>query len=157
MPVYLDEMDIAIIKSLLKDGRKSYRQISRETKITTPTVKARFERLTNIGFIKSVIPIFDFNKVNPNYNNATSIHNKKTNTININHDSDCNINNEYDSIYEKETDKIADRITMGLAINIECDFCKGLIDHKPIVSKIVNLERFFCCNSCRIQYIQNTK
>jgi Lrp/AsnC family leucine-responsive transcriptional regulator len=31
---------------------KSFRQISRETGITTPTVKARFERLVNIGFIK---------------------------------------------------------------------------------------------------------
>ena len=64
MPFHLDNNDIAIIKSLLKDGRKSFRQISRETGITTPTVKARFERLVNIGFIKGVLPIFDFNKVN---------------------------------------------------------------------------------------------
>ena len=28
------------------------RQVSRETGITTPTVKARFERLLNTGFIK---------------------------------------------------------------------------------------------------------
>ena len=64
MPVLLDNNDIAIIKSLLKDGRKSFRQISRETGITTPTVKARFERLVNIGFIKGVLPVFDFGKVN---------------------------------------------------------------------------------------------
>ena len=64
MPVHLDNNDIAIINSLLKDGRKSFRQISRETGITTPTVKARFERLVNIGFIKGVLPVFDFNKVN---------------------------------------------------------------------------------------------
>ena len=63
MPLQLDEIDIKIIKSLLKDGRKSFRQISRETKITTPTVKARFKRLVNIGFIKGVIPIFDFNQI----------------------------------------------------------------------------------------------
>jgi Lrp/AsnC family leucine-responsive transcriptional regulator len=43
---------------------KSFRQISRETGITTPTVKARFETLVNIGFIKGVLPVFDFNKVN---------------------------------------------------------------------------------------------
>jgi DNA-binding Lrp family transcriptional regulator len=43
---------------------KSFRQISRETGITTPTVKARFERLVNIDFIKGVLPVFDFNKVN---------------------------------------------------------------------------------------------
>ena len=64
MPLHLDNNDIAIIKSLLKDGRKSFRQISRETGITTPTVKARFERLVNIGFIKGVLPVFDFDKVN---------------------------------------------------------------------------------------------
>ena len=64
MPLHLDNNDIAIIKSFLKDGRKSFRQISRETGITTPTVKARFERLVNIGFIKGVLPVFDFNKVN---------------------------------------------------------------------------------------------
>ena len=32
-----------------------FEQISRETGITTPTVKARFERLVNIGFIKGVL------------------------------------------------------------------------------------------------------
>ena len=51
MPVELDDYDISILKSLFKDGRKSFRQISRETGITTPTVKARFERLVNVGFI----------------------------------------------------------------------------------------------------------
>ena len=63
MPLHLDNNDIAIIKSLLKDGRKSFRQISRETGITTTTVKARFERLVNIGFIKGFFPVFDFGKV----------------------------------------------------------------------------------------------
>jgi DNA-binding Lrp family transcriptional regulator len=50
------------------DGRKSFRQISRETGISTPTVKARFDRLVNIGFIKSVSPILDFKKVDYNGN-----------------------------------------------------------------------------------------
>lgn len=45
MPIELDEYDISILKSLFKDGRKSFRQVSRETGITTPTVKARFDRL----------------------------------------------------------------------------------------------------------------
>ena len=60
MPFQLDDYDISILKSLMKDGRKSFREISRETGITTPTVKARFQRLVNVGFIKSVSPIFDF-------------------------------------------------------------------------------------------------
>jgi DNA-binding Lrp family transcriptional regulator len=65
MPFQLDENDVAIFKSRLGDGRKSFRQISRETGITTPTVKARFERLVNVGFIKGVVPVFDFSKVEP--------------------------------------------------------------------------------------------
>jgi DNA-binding Lrp family transcriptional regulator len=64
MPLQLDNNDIAIIKSLLKDGRKLFRQISKETGITTPTVKLRFERLVNRGFIIGVFPVFDFGKVN---------------------------------------------------------------------------------------------
>src|ERR671939_1111531 len=59
MPLQLDDYDVSILKSLLKDGRKSFREISCETGITTPTVKARFARLVNVGFIKSVSPIFD--------------------------------------------------------------------------------------------------
>ena len=61
MPLKLDNYDVSILKSLLKDGRKSFREVSRETGITTPTVKARFTRLVNVGFIKSVSPILDFN------------------------------------------------------------------------------------------------
>ena len=45
---------------MLKDGRKSFREISRETGITTPTVKARFTRLVNVGFIKSISPVLNF-------------------------------------------------------------------------------------------------
>ena len=48
-----------ILNSLLKNDRKSFREISRETGITTPTVKARFSRLVNVGFIKSVSPILN--------------------------------------------------------------------------------------------------
>jgi DNA-binding Lrp family transcriptional regulator len=59
MPLQLDKYDVLILNSLLKDGRKSFRKISREIGITTPTVKARFTRLVNVGFIRSVSPVFD--------------------------------------------------------------------------------------------------
>src|ERR671930_295548 len=54
MPFHLDDYDVRILRALLRDGRKSFREISRETGITTPTVKARFNRLVNVGFIKSI-------------------------------------------------------------------------------------------------------
>ena len=60
----LDDIDVAILKSLMEDGRKSFRAISREIKVSTPTVKSRYERLVNIGLIKSVKPEIDLSKVN---------------------------------------------------------------------------------------------
>jgi DNA-binding Lrp family transcriptional regulator len=48
MPYELYDYDVAILHALMKDGRKSFREISRETGITTATVKARFERLINV-------------------------------------------------------------------------------------------------------------
>ncbi len=77
VPLHLDENDVAIIKSLLNDGRKSFRQISRDTGITTPPVKARFERLINVGFIKGVFPIFDFSNVSNNDVNISKSSSKK--------------------------------------------------------------------------------
>jgi DNA-binding Lrp family transcriptional regulator len=56
MPLQLDGYDVSVLKSLLKDGRKSFREVSRETGITAPTVKARFTRLVNIGFYKINVP-----------------------------------------------------------------------------------------------------
>ncbi len=75
MPLGLDEIDVSILRSLLEDGRKSFRQISRETGITTPTVKARYERLINIGFIKGILPIFDFEKVDSKEKNFIQLQN----------------------------------------------------------------------------------
>ena len=155
MPVFLDNNDIAIIKALLKDGRKSFRQISRETGITTPTVKARFERLVNIGFIKGVIPVFDFGKVN---------HTKDIIQIqNINKDN--NRSKEKDDFYKyppnnifnEETYRIEEKITNGLAINLMCDYCNGPVFDKPKVLKFANIERFFCCYSCKTGYSEKYK
>jgi DNA-binding Lrp family transcriptional regulator len=63
LQVDLDNTDIAILKSLMEDGRKSFRAISREIKVSTPTVKSRYERLVNIGLTKSVKPEIDLSKV----------------------------------------------------------------------------------------------
>src|SRR3972149_7581820 len=63
MPFRLDEIDVALLESLIRDGRKSFRQISREIKVSTPTVKARYERLVNVGLIKAVSPVLDMGKL----------------------------------------------------------------------------------------------
>jgi DNA-binding Lrp family transcriptional regulator len=153
MPLSLDKIDVSILKSISEDGRKSFRQISRDTGITTPTVKARYERLVNVGFIKGVLPVFDFDKVESAMNgekNSIQLDDLKENAKkrkNI-HKSTQNSN------LKKEIDDIQKRITSGLAINIVCDFCDGPVFDKPKVLKFANIERFFCCTSCKSGYSQ---
>lgn len=151
----MDETDIAIIKSLLTDGRKSFRQISRETKITTPTVKARFERMVNVGFIKGVLPVFDYSLIDDGGENLIQIQNIKQG---INKETEGNILKASTKDFHKmEIDKIQEKITSGLAINLECDFCEGPIFNKPKVLKFADIERFFCCSSCKSGYGEKYK
>ena len=152
MPLHLDNNDIAIIKSLLKDGRKSFRQISRETGITTPTVKARFERLVNIGFLKGVLPVFDFNKVN-NTVDIIQIQKIKDNA----REKEYFDNNGHNNKFEVQINKIENKITNGLAINIVCDYCHGPIFGQRRVLKFADMERFFCCTSCKTDYSEKYK
>ena len=44
---------------LLKDGCKSFCEISRKIGILYPTIKARFNRLVNVEFTKALSPILD--------------------------------------------------------------------------------------------------
>ena len=127
MPVELDEYDISILKSLFDDGRKSFRQISRETGITTPTVKARYERLVNVGFVKKIIPIIDLRKVQ----NASSLLELQT---------ENNSQNQFKNIKK------------GIQITLNCDYCHGVIAGVPQIFKFANYERFFCCTSCKSDY-----
>jgi DNA-binding Lrp family transcriptional regulator len=153
MPLSLDRIDVSILKSILEDGRKSFRQISRDTGITTPTVKARYERLVNVGFIKGVLPVFDFEKVESavkGEKNLIQLDDLKENAKkrkNI-HKSTQNSN------LKIEIDDIQKRITTGLAINIVCDYCEGPVFGKPKILKFANIERFFCCVSCKSGYSQ---
>jgi len=133
MPFQPDDIDIAIIESLIKDGRKSFRQISREIKISTPTVQARYERLVNVGVIKSVSPVIDLGM----------LENKTEKRL--------------ESIKTKSTKKHNVKITKNMILKMTCDLCKGPISDKPHVLKIANFERFFCCTSCRTLYKEKYK
>lgn len=63
MPLKLDKVDMLILKSLLTDGRKSYRLIAKEVGITTPTVKSRVRRMLDAGIIKKFSPILDVERI----------------------------------------------------------------------------------------------
>jgi DNA-binding Lrp family transcriptional regulator len=153
MPLQLDDYDVSILKSLLKDGRKSFREISRETGITTPTVKARFNRLVNVGFIKSVSPILDFNIVE---GNVVKPELQKGNNGNskVMYNEDITKNKQQYNNQQKSLQDIKYRIKKGIKIKLDCEFCKGPITGDPHVFRFANYERFFCCTSCMSGYKQ---
>lgn len=128
MPFKLDEIDYAILESLNKDGRKSFRQISREVKVSTPTVKARYERLVNIGLIKAVLPIIDLGKL------------------------EAKEGAKIDGIRSKAIKGHDAKMAKGLLVKMSCDYCDGPVPEKPSILRFAGLERFFCCTSCRSLY-----
>jgi DNA-binding Lrp family transcriptional regulator len=153
MPLQLDNYDVRILNSLLKDGRRSFREISRETGITTPTVKARFTRLVNVGFIKSVSPILNLDLIekggilgseldkeqNKSSENSKGIENenKKNNKLDLSWQPDSRF-----------------KLRKGLKIKLDCEFCGGPILAEPHVFRFANYERFFCCTACMSGYKQ---
>lgn len=131
MPHELDDIDIGIVTSLQQDGRKSFRQISRELNISTPTIQARYQRLVNIGLIKSVSPIID----------STNVIDKQREQMQT---CDCGELHDID-------------LKSGMSVKIKCDLCDGMIGDKPHVLKFADFERFFCCNTCKTQYKEKNK
>ncbi|MDQ3869764.1 MAG: winged helix-turn-helix transcriptional regulator [Thermoproteota archaeon] len=175
MPLKLDDYDVSILNSLLKDGRKSFREISRETNITTPTVKARFDRLVNVGFIKSVSPILNFDIVEQQSTGKSEFEIKKNNNNDYNH-ADKVIKKEEEE-YEDEArikkkrngqsqyqnqqqrrqqqQQLQDpkfKIKKGMKIKLDCEFCKGPISGNLHIFRFANYERFFCCTGCMSGY-----
>lgn len=128
MPLKLDETDLAILESLVKDGRKSFRQISREIKVSTPTVKLHYERLVNVGLIKGVSVDLDFGKLET-----------KTST-------------KLDQIKHKSHKGHKIKLDKEMLVKITCDYCNGPTHSKPVILKVGDQERFFCCTSCKALY-----
>jgi hypothetical protein len=51
-----------------------------------------------------------------------------------------------------EKEIIGSRITSGLGIILECDFCESPVFGKLKVLKFADIERFFCCSLCKSGY-----
>jgi DNA-binding Lrp family transcriptional regulator len=155
MPLQLDDYDVSILKSLVKDGRKSFREVSRETGITTPTVKARFTRLVNVGFIKSVSPILDFDIIENNSILKPALENEQNKDSK---DSRVKENqykkNDKQGLYQQQQQQDRFKIKKGLKIKLDCEFCKGPIPAHPHAFRFANFERFFCCTGCMSGYKQ---
>jgi Lrp/AsnC family leucine-responsive transcriptional regulator len=150
MPFQLDEYDVSILQALIKDGRKSFREISRETGITTPTVKTRFERLIDVGFIKSVSPIFDFGIVDEKITSQDLENkNRKHKGIEIEEIKQFSMQHMQQQLRDARF-----RIRKGMKIKFGCEFCRGPITGDPHVFRFANFERFFCCKVCMSDYKQ---
>jgi DNA-binding Lrp family transcriptional regulator len=132
LPVDLDEIDIAILKSLMKDGRKSFRAISREIKVSTPTIKSRYDRFVNIGLIKSVKPEIDLSKVHRG---------KKSQFFGE------------ETIKQLREQKKHFHVKLdNMKLKMQCEYCGGPINGKPKVLEFANFQRFFCCIGCKNNY-----
>ena len=130
MPHELDDIDIGIVTSLQQDGRKSFRQIARELDISTPTVQARYQRLVNIGLIKSISPVIDSSNI---------------------------AKSQKEKLVECDCHSESVPLKSGMSVKITCDLCEGPVNDKPHVLKFANFERFFCCNTCKTHYKEKNK
>jgi DNA-binding Lrp family transcriptional regulator len=125
MPLKLDSYDVSILKALLKDGRKSFREISRETGITTPTVKSRFDRLVNVGFIKSVSLILDFNIVEEEVVKPEIQEAKNANSKVIENEEEKKKKNQYHQ-QQQRVQGSRHKINKGMKIKLDYEFVKNL-------------------------------
>ena len=63
MPIQLDKTDIRILNALMEDGRRSYRELARQTSVSPPTIENRVEKLLKVGLIRKIVPIIDIDKL----------------------------------------------------------------------------------------------
>lgn len=63
MSVQLDKTDVAILKSLQRDSRTSFRDIAKEIGVSVPTVSARVERLEKLGVLRGYHADIDVEKL----------------------------------------------------------------------------------------------
>ena len=59
----MDKLDFNIILSLNSNGRKSFRHIAKELKVSLSTISNRVKRLEEEGIIESYIPVINKEKI----------------------------------------------------------------------------------------------
>ena len=81
--MHLDKIDVAIIHSLMQDGRKSFRQIAKEIKISTPTVESHYTKMRGTGIIKNIVPLFDVDKLDEQLSAFVYLKTNPSQSVNI--------------------------------------------------------------------------
>ena len=127
---------MALLKSLLDDCRKSFHQISKEIGVNSSTAKARFNRLVDMGIIRSVSPILELNKIHIS---------KEKNTNDFEIDSLIKYQ-EYITqqlVQTKKDIESSSSCTDVISLNVKCDYCKTPFVNRMYTFKFGNHERFF--------------
>jgi DNA-binding Lrp family transcriptional regulator len=106
--------------------------LSREIRVSTPTVKSRYERLVNIGLIKSVKPDIDLFKVYSRKKNQS-------------------FGEETIKQLEKQKKHFHAKVE-NMKVKMQCEYCGGPIHAKPKLLEFANFQRFFCCAGCKNHY-----
>ncbi len=63
MPLKLDKIDGALLKELNRDGRLSYRQLSKLVGVSTPTAESHVKKLIGLGIISRFAPVLSIDKM----------------------------------------------------------------------------------------------
>ena len=134
MPLDLDDIDIALLNSLMKDGHKSFRELSREIKVSAPTVKTRYERLVHAGLITGVTVDLDLQKLGGGTTPVLP-----------------------EDVQQKMARPNKVKLGKNIFVKMVCEYCKDSIDGKPHILKFANTQRFFCCTSCKSLYREKYK
>ena len=59
----LDEVDLRILRELVKDGRLSYREVARRVGVSVGTAQSRIQRMEEEGVIRGYAAIIDYEKL----------------------------------------------------------------------------------------------
>jgi hypothetical protein len=102
--------------------------------VSTPTVKSRYERLVNIGLIKSVKPEIDLSKVDSRKKNQFFGGEETIKQL------------------EQQKKHFHVKVDNNMKVKMQCEYCGGPINGKPKVLEFANFQRFFCCIGCKNNY-----
>jgi hypothetical protein len=118
---------------LLSRERERERERERDIKVSMLTVKSRYERLVNIGLIKSVKPEIDLSKIDRGKKNEF-------------------FGEETIRQLEEQKKHFHVKVEDNMKVKMQCEYCGGPIHAKPKVLEFANIQRFFCCIGCKNHY-----
>ncbi len=174
----LDKIDVQILKLLLKDGRKSFREIAKEVGTSPPTVSAKVNQLERLGVISKYTAILNpdllgeslgilITEKEPNLqDDIVRVCVKLTNGKYLSILCFSSLEELYSFLKTSERLKIHEfqlisdvlkkeslaRVHEGMKLKIKCSYCGKVIEGEPIKASIGGRILFFCSQECARAY-----